>query len=74
LATLGLCLLFNNNNNNNNKKASYYDHERNAIVPRGGGAAVTTVCGWDVLTNEQVNAVSVAGTTLFCGWAGQFFL
>ena len=54
-------------------QATYYDEDKKQIVehaPGGAaaGAAVVRVCGTAVLSNEMVNAVSVAATTFGTGW------
>mmetsp|Transcript_34391 Transcript_34391/g.57788 ORF Transcript_34391/g.57788 Transcript_34391/m.57788 type:complete len:106 (-) Transcript_34391:135-452(-) len=46
---------------------------RGEELPRASKSSVVLVCGRDVLTGEQVNALSVAITTVLCGVAGRFF-
>ncbi len=53
-------------------QATYYSRERKLVVP-DAAPGVERVCGWDLLTNEQVNAISVAATTTLCGLAGRHF-
>ena len=53
-------------------QATYYDTEKKCIcspLTKNG----KHICGWDILTNEQVNAISVAVVTYLSGWAGKFF-
>jgi uncharacterized membrane protein len=66
-------------------QATWYDKDRKLVVPHHSPLLASTtagtkkssnivlVCGWDILTGEQVNALSVAATTLLCGAAGRFF-
>jgi uncharacterized protein (TIGR00297 family) len=55
-------------------QATYYDKERKCIVGTSSKNAsdVVLICGRDVLTNEQVNMLSVAVTTVVSGWAGLY--
>lgn len=55
-------------------QATYFDRDRKCIVRTAdAGRSVERICGWDVLTNEQVNAISVAATTSLCGVFGESF-
>ena len=59
-------------------QASWFDPEKRCIVPvprdDAGRAKYERVCGVDALTNEQVNAVSVAATTLASAALGDWLL
>lgn len=54
-------------------EATFYDPNRKKVVPHATDSTIR-ICGWDFLTGEQVNALSVAATTALCGWAGKFFV
>ena len=51
-------------------QVTYFDTEKKKIVhaSRRGVPAIQPICGFNVLTNEQVNLVSTALTTFLGGW------
>lgn len=55
-------------------QASFYCHDKKMIVGGPAGGSVRLVCGRDLLTNEQVNAVSVLASTLAAGTVGQWVM
>ena len=62
-------------------QATWYDEDRKCVVPHAnavtskkkGVERAKNVGGFDILTGEQVNALSVAVTTFASGWAGRYF-
>ena len=51
-------------------EATYYDTDKKMIAHAPVGGSVVKICGWDILSGEQVNAISTAATTFLCGFAG----
>ena len=54
-------------------QATYYDTESKTIV-QAPGPGVRCICGRPLLTNHQVNFVSVLATTVLAGFAGASFV
>ena len=53
-------------------QATFYDRERKMVVPHSGSKGAEHICGFDIFTGEQVNLLSVALTTVLCGYYGRY--
>eukprot|EP00904_Undaria_pinnatifida_P007249 jgi/Undpi1/3654/HiC_scaffold_16.g07024.m1 len=60
-------------------QATYFDTSRLMVNDRPSRAAfkensLVLLCGWNILSNEQVNVLSAVLTSVLAGWFGRFLL